>query len=859
MIHKLENSDLDGDQFSRLVLDEKSIANDHFDYSKVVVRKPWGYEYLIFSNAHVAVWILSLEPNSQTSMHCHPNKSTSLIVLQGEVAVSGLGTKIELKAGHGVFIDKRVFHQSTASSKSGAMLMEIETPVNKRDLVRLKDNYGRENLGYEGRESYTSNLHNYNYLSFKKFSLASGLTKNFLESSLNFINVTDGSIKTLVSKLNDEDILGILSGSILIKKNQETLQPGQIVKVNQLRDQKQIQVLSNLEFVVVRNNDHLIKLSDFVASFLVKKGVKKVYAVPGEANVHILDSIGRYDGLDYAVFQNEKSASYAAEAAIKLTNKPGILLVSSGASCINALQGFADAWVDSIPLIVISGQSRLDQEENLGVRQSGNKSVKIHEIVTPLAKQRIKVNDPKLISHILEEAWAVAQAGRPGPVWIDLPLDIQSALVKQEDLSLEIKKDNLKTQSSEKENEFNNLVKIVIEAKRPVILVGGGVRRSNAVSEFFGFAEKLGAPVLTSRQGADIFDNSHELYFGRPGGYGQRRANLIIQNCDVLISIGCRLTIPITGRNLESFARQSQKVIVDIDPLELSKSFLKDALTYEMDAKYFLMKVKELLPQTTNRFSGWLSQCTIWSERFPPNSYSGPSLMPDPTGPAIYPIFLMDILSNLLANDDIIVSDSGATLIYITLGMRFKSGQRFICSTGLEPIGFSLPASIGVAIESKCNRVICICDDRALQNALGDLRLIRDYQLPIKILVLKKNGNSIIRNVQRDFFGGRFIGTDYEINHAISPLGKIAELYGIELFEAANMHSVSIVIDQWLSIKKSAILMVDVADDQDRIPRPGFKFTEDLQWHPMPLEEQLPELERSTLTDNMIIDLVDNS
>jgi len=858
MIHHFNLTDLDSDQLSLLKIDKDSIKNDFFDYSKVIVRKPWGYEYLIFSNEHVAIWILSINPDSQTSMHCHPNKSTSLIVLQGQVTVSGLDKNVFLKAGHGIFIDQKVFHQSSTSKDTGAMLMEIESPVNKRDLLRLKDSYGRVNLGYEGKESYTSNTSNYNYLSFKKFGLASGLTKNFLESSLSFISAAQSNLKEIIDKLNDADVLAILNGSLVLECGQVVISPGEMIKVGQLRSSSNYQVLSQLELVIVRSDDHLIKASDFLASFLVRKGIKKIFAVPGEANIHILDSVGRYDGLEYVVFQNEKSAAYAVEASIKLTNKPGVLLVSSGAAGISALQGLADAWVDSIPLIIISGQSRLDQGESVNVRQSGNKSIKIDEIARPLAKFAVKVTDLSLISQVLEDAWEIACSGRPGPVWVDIPLDIQSALMSPEGLTSDNKKKEMGHNLLGYESEFEVLAHILREAKRPVVLVGGGVRRSDAVKEFTQFAEVLGAPVLTSRQGADIFDNYHELYFGRPGGYGQRRANLIMQNCDVLISIGCRLTIPLTGRNIDAFARQSKKVIIDIDPLELNRDFLTNSLKFRMDAKDFLKTAINLIPKFSPQFTDWNKQCAVWSERFPYNSYSGPSLPPDPIGRDIYPIFLINNLSEALNDNDIIVSDGGATLIYVTLAMKFKRGQRFICSTGLEPIGFALPGSIGLAIEDEISRVICICDDRGLQNVLGDLRLIRDYRLPIKIMVLKNNGDSIIRNVQRDFFGGRFVGTDQEIRYEEPPMGKIAELYGLKLFELNNADLLATTITQWLEASSASILMVDVADDQESIPRPSFKFTEDLQWHPNPLEEQLPRLDRAILIDNMLIDLLEN-
>ena len=360
---------------SQISYDAKDTSDDFFDYSKVIVKKPWGYEYLIFENEVVAVWILYIKKGALTSMHCHPTKKTSLVVLQGEVVFSTLSSQIKRSVGEGLLIEKGAFHQTTSVSKSGAFVMEIETPVNKRDLVRLKDKYGRKGKGYEKSDKYSANLQNYNYLSLRTKGTPYNLKKQFGQCSLTFkkINHYEG-IEELFT-LKKEDVINVLLGKILDHNGKAIVEEGDTITVEELKKAVGPHLVHSAELLVTKKIHTLIKTTDYISRFLVDYGVKKVFMVPGNANVHMLDSIGRCEGLSFFCPQGENCAAMASEAYSKISGDLGVLVISSGSSGTNAISGIARSWVDSTPILIISGQDRIETDSATHSRQLGNKSL----------------------------------------------------------------------------------------------------------------------------------------------------------------------------------------------------------------------------------------------------------------------------------------------------------------------------------------------------------------------------------------------------------------------------------------------------------------------------------------------------
>jgi acetolactate synthase I/II/III large subunit len=298
-------------------------------------------------------------------------------------------------------------------------------------------------------------------------------------------------------------------------------------------------------------------------------------------------------------------------------------------------------------------------------------------------------------------------------------------------------------------------------------------------------------------------------------------------------------------------------IVVDIDPNELKKQTLKPDLPLALNAGRFIRECLSLLPASLPSYSVWLERCREWRLKFPPHSYTGPSLPPDPPEDGlIYPLFLLRMLSDELGEKDVVVADGGATLIYTLLAFRFKSGQRLISSTGLELPGFALAGAIGASVARDCKPVICLCEDRGFQISIQDLQTILDYRLPIKVFILRSKGHSIIRNIQKDYFGGRFVGTDHEIRLGAAPLIQIAKTFGFPTFEATHTSQLPSMLRECLEIAGPAVCEIQVENDQDKIPRPDFTIRDDQKWVPKPLEDMSPLLDRKTLQENMLIDLI---
>ncbi|HIJ98657.1 TPA: hypothetical protein H1005_01805 [archaeon] len=851
MVKKLSPTPLDREALEKIKVNPADIANNFFDYSKVVVKKPWGYEYLIFQNENVAVWILYLKPGAQTSMHSHPNKTTSLVVLEGEAICSTLSDNFKRTAGEGLMIGKGVFHQTKVVSEHGAFIMEIESPVNKRDLVRLKDKYGRASEGYEtiDKHSFTPN---YNYLTLGEPEIFYNLTKRFGQCTITIRKVKDSSDFSDILNLGDEDIVCFLSGNIL-GNGKSVGGAGTIAWAKDLKSIEQPQIKDELTALIIKRRDNIVKVSDYIMSFLKEQGVKEVFFVPGDANVHLLDSLGRDGELNFTCNQTERVASMSAEAYSKLTSNLGVLIISSGASGTNAITGVSNAWVDSTPLFVLSGQATLDQgHENPSIRQLGNKSLNIAEVVKPITKYSVKITDPSTIRYHLEKAAYLAKEGRPGPVWIDIPIDIQGMAID----AIELRSFELpETQSSNNyfEKQISEVVELLKNSKRPVILAGRGIRLSKAGKEFLKLAELLKIPVLTSRGGADLIPETHPLFFGRSGAYGQRRANFVVQNSDLLISIGARLSIPQIGRNYKAFARAAKKVVVDIDSNELSKKTVKIDFPINSGAADFILALTAKLKALNSKliFSDWLKKCREWSGKFYPTKFESYKHKK-----FVNPYLFVEAISDELKEGSIIVVDGGSVLNYVMQTFKFKPAQRIILSYGLELPGFALAGAIGASVGNNRGEVICLCEDRGFQLNIPELQTIIDNRLPIKIFILKSRGRSDVRKTQKEYFGGRYVGTDNEILFGSPALAKVGKVYRFATYEIGKSTNLKKQIRKVLRAKGPVICEIQIDKEQEIIPRIVFTVKPDGKWEAKPLEDMYPFLDRKTLKENMVVELL---
>ena len=581
------------------------------DFSGVVVNKPWGYEYLMFGNEEVSIWMLHIKKGHSTSIHCHPNKKTSLMIILGEAICSTLNEKFLLKEKDGLIFDKGVFHTTEAVSENGAFIIEIETPSNKMDLVRLKDKYNRETQPYTAKKNITSKIYNYHYL--------------YLKNKKNSTNLF-GKYRFLVRRFNPDekffrdieeteaDTAILLSGEIQTSK--ELLTTGDITEIKKLRESF---VKKPTELLLIHERKNLIKLSDYVMSFLEKEGIKDVFLVSGGNLMYLLESLRINKNIGYTCNHHEQAAAMAAESYSKMTNDLGFAMVTSGPGGTNAITGVAGAWIDSNPLIVISGQSYDNQIiGNSGLRQLGVQELNIVDIIRPITKYAIMVRDPKKIRYHLEKAIYIARSGRMGPVWIDIPINMQLAMIEEKNLEPFKPPINKKIIDKKLKEKVKELIELIKNSKRPIILLGNGVRLGGSEKEFFEMAEKLSIPIVTSRNANDLIWDTHNLYAGRVGSFGQRAANFAVQNSDLLLSIGSRISLAVTGWAYNDFARNAKKAIVDIDKSELKKPTINPDLAINCGIKDF---ASEMLSQLTdykkNEWKEWKEKIQHWKVKYP--------------------------------------------------------------------------------------------------------------------------------------------------------------------------------------------------------------------------------------------------
>lgn len=850
MITRIESTPIDQTKLAEIAIDQGDISDDHFDYSKVLVKKPWGQEYLIFENGHVAIWVLKIKRGAQTSMHCHPNKKTSLVVLEGNVVCSTLQTQYPKDANSGVMIPKGVFHQTAVpeSADNDAWVMEIESPVNKRDLVRLKDKYGRVGQGYEKKNHYSNKLQNYNYLSLNTSKAYHNLQKRFENTSLALKKISSQTELDELFQYADDDVLSVLSGKLLGTNNIPVIEVGDTISISAVKASSPLKFTETLEILLVKKMDKVWKVSDYVVSFLKAQNVKDVFLVPGDSNVHLLDSLGKEEFINYFSNQTERGASLAAESYGKVTNNLGALMISSGGCGPNTLPGVANAWIDSTPLLVISGQARSDQDFDGKVRQLGNKALNIIDIVTPITKYAVRITDPKTLRYHLEKAVYLAKSGRPGPVWIDLPIDLQGALINTNDLEAFNLPEQPAFSNEMLEGQVASTLKMLKESKRPVMIIGNGIHLSAAENEFLNLLEKLKIPVLTTRKGADLIDHHHPYFFGHSGVFGQRKANFIVQNSDLILGIGCRFSIAQIGRGTQFFAREARKIIVDVDQNELDKETLKVDLKIKSDAKLFIELLSSRLTSNLVQVPEWIKQCQHWAQLFAPmkEGYAHNKLVN-------HYLFIKE-LSELADSHELFCVD-GCNLMNTVMHIgSFKLGQRLIGSTGIELPGFSVAGAIGMAIACE-KSILCLTEAQGFYANTHELQTIVSNGLPIRIFVFQNGDHAHVRKIQADHFGSRYVGTDPELQTPPS-IALICEAYKIPYTKISSAKDLSQQISGTLKENGPIVCEVLVDPNQELVPRVGFTISDSGKWTAKPLEDMYPYLDRNVLQQEMIIPLV---
>lgn len=518
----------------------------------------------------------------------------------------------------------------------------------------------------------------------------------------------------------------------------------------------------------------MIKLSDYIFKFIKDQGVKHIFMLPGGGAMHLVDSLGT-SNIEFTCCQHEQAVAIVAESYAQHTNHLGVALVTSGPGATNAITGVTAGWIDSTPMLILSGQAkRQDLIGNKGVRQIGSQEVTIVDMVEPITKYAVQVLEPYNIRYILEKAYHEATTGRKGPVWIDIPLDVQAAMLDETSLQGYV--------AEEEKYEFKEGLKTVVEmlprAKKPLILAGNGIISANAVETFYKVINKLNIPVQTTWKSIDIMWDKHPLYAGHPGGLGDRGANYIIQECDLLLAIGARLDNSITAFNEAKFAPNATKVVVDIDRHELDKFTMTIDVPIQADCSEFLRELDAEILDNKNKYSDWIAYCKKLRETYP-------VILPEYALQKRYVngYYFTKQLSDALTSEDIIVPESAGVTAEVTIqAFENKKGQKMKHAAGLGSMGFGLPYSIGACLANQKRRTILINGDGAFQLNIQELVTVQALNLPVKIFIWNNNGYASIRAMQRNNFDGRYVASEKNSGLVLPDISKVAEAYGIKTY-----------------------------------------------------------------------------
>jgi acetolactate synthase-1/2/3 large subunit len=600
-----------------------------------------------------------------------------------------------------------------------------------------------------------------------------------------------------------------------------------------------------------------MKASDYIAEFIYNLGVRHVFTVSGAGDLHILDSIHRYSKLDYICNHHEQASGMAAYSYSRVTKNIGVALVTTGPGATNAITGVCSAWVDSVSLLMFSGQVKYRDtidSRKLPLRQMGIQEINIVEMVRPITKYAVMISCAEDLRYYMEKAVYLAKTGRPGPVWLDIPMDVQSVQIDPNSL----RSFNTNTEGEDLypspaiKKQARRCLEFLRNSTRPIILAGYGIKAAGAEQEFLQLVEVLGIPVCTTWNGIDLLESTHELYVGRPGTYGQRGANFAIQNSDLILSIGARLSLPQIGYEYSEFGRAAVKIYVDIDPFELQKFEIQPDLPICADAGDFLKAMLEATKDNVflkNNISTWRERCLNWRKAYPT---ALPEYLEQKTG--INSFTFIDILSDELSDDELIVPGASGTSFTCTHQvLRIKSGQTCFTSNGFAEMGFDLPGAIGACIGGGKKRTILITGDGSIQMNLQELQTIKHHELPIKIFLLNNRGYLTIRHTQNALFKGSYSASGEDSGVSFPEMNKIAGVYGLKVFEVKAIEELRSTIRAVLDTEGPVLCEIMMDSAQLLVPKTSFKQMPDGRLVSPPLEDLFPFLPRDEFRANMII------
>jgi acetolactate synthase I/II/III large subunit len=585
-----------------------------------------------------------------------------------------------------------------------------------------------------------------------------------------------------------------------------------------------------------------VKLSDYVVEFIAGQGVRHVFMVPGGGAMHLNDSLGRHPVLKFVCNLHEQACAIAAEAYGQYTGL-GVAMVTTGPGGTNAVTGVAGAWLESTPVLFVSGQvKRADLVGVRGVRQIGFQEINIVSVVKPITKFAVTVTDPGQIRRILEEAVWTATHGRKGPVWVDIPLDVQACEIDAPTLAAFAPPPEPTSTGEEVKRAARRTVEILAQSRRPVVLAGNGVRHAGAVPLFLEWAESIGIPVLTTWKALDFLPEDHPLYIGRPGAVGQRAANFAQQKCDALISVGARLDYGQTAYNHANFAPHARRIVVDIDDNEIAKLEMELSVGLAADAGTFLAELAACSKDLgTPDWFDWRALCASWRARYP---VILPSYRSVSSG--VHNYVLVEAIGRLLGSGDVLVPGSSGACSEVTAqAVPVSKGMRFINTHGLGAMGFGVAAALGACLASGGRRTVSIDGDGGFPMNAQELAVVSRLGLPIKFFILNNGGYASIRATQVNYFNSRFVACDAASGLTFPDLQKTAQSCGVAYRSISSQDHLLNEVSAVLSEEGPVICDVLMAPDQFTQPKVSSRQLTGGQMVTMPMEDLWPFLPRS--------------
>ncbi len=588
----------------------------------------------------------------------------------------------------------------------------------------------------------------------------------------------------------------------------------------------------------------MIKVSDYIAKRLKETyGVKHVFMVSGGGAMHLNDSFGKY--LDYICNHNEQACSLAAEGYARLNQELAVVNVTTGPGGLNALNGLFGAWTDSAPILFVSGQVKytttMESCKDIPLRQLGDQEVDIISCVKSLCKYAVTVTDPKTIGYHLDRAVYEAMNGRRGPVWINVPINVQAALVNETELEFFAAPE--KPVYDLKITEIVNRLK---SAERPVIVAGHGIRLAGQIENLKALLKKLPFPVVTTFNGFDVIENDDPHYIGRIGTVGQRAGNFTLQNADCVLFLGTRNNIRQASYNWENFAKRAFKIVVDIDQAELDKPTVRPDLAVRADLAEFLPALIEKTPQI--KAENWLNWCRKRKTKF--DFAHTPEYQQ--TGDQINAYAFTRRLSELLPEDDRFVMANGFCCVGPFQTAVIKKGQRYLLNSGDASMGYDLPAAIGMCLAAGKKETICFAGDGSIMMNLQELQTIKHHNLPIKIFVINNDGYLSIKMTQNNFFEGRHCGDGRNSGVSLPDFVTVAKAFGIEAFKLTDPAQVDEAISRMLHASGPILCEVIVNPNYIFSPKLSARKLEDGTMISPTLEDMFPFLDRDEFERNMI-------